>query len=195
MTWDLPVDVEINGQKHKIRNKCDYRVVLDVFGALNDKDLTDQEKIECALFIFYGNDELKTPDKVMKVLGCDIQLAVDEMMRIISGGTREERPQGEQKPQLMDWEHDFPQLAPPISRVLGYSVRDAKNYTHFWDFLGAYMEIGECVFAQIVSIRNKKLKGKKLEKYEREFYEENKRMVDLPNRLSSEEAEWLNSDW
>ena len=35
----------------------------------------------------------------------------------------------------------------------------------------------------------------KLEKYERDFYEENKRMVDLPNRLSSEEAEWLNSDW
>lgn len=185
MNWDLPVDVEIDEQRHKIRNKCDYRVVLDIFGALNDKDLTDQEKIECALIIFYEN---------VKSIN-NLELAAKEMMRIISGGTAEEKPQGERKPQLMDWEHDFPQLAPPISRVLGYSVRDANKYTHWYDFLGAYMEIGECVFSQIVSIRSKKLKGKKLEKYEREFYEENKRMVDLPNRLSSEEAEWLNSDW
>ena len=31
--WDLPFFVEINGKKHPIRNKCDYRVILDVICA------------------------------------------------------------------------------------------------------------------------------------------------------------------
>ena len=55
MMWDLPVSVEINGKIHAIRNKCDYRVVLDVISALNDNELTEEEKIKCALIIFYEN--------------------------------------------------------------------------------------------------------------------------------------------
>ena len=45
MMWDLPIAVEINGKQHPIRNKCDYRVVLDVICALNDNELTDEEKL------------------------------------------------------------------------------------------------------------------------------------------------------
>ena len=55
MIWDLPVAVEINGKSYPIRNKCDYRVVLDVICALNDNELTDEEKVKCALFILYEN--------------------------------------------------------------------------------------------------------------------------------------------
>jgi hypothetical protein len=183
MMWSLPISVEIDGKEYAIRNKCDYRVVLDVISALNDEELEMEHRLECALFIFYENlTELK-----------DIQTAITEMMKIINLG--EETTEEEQhKPQLMDWQHDFSQLAPPISRVLGYSVRDTKNYTHWYDFIGAYMEIGECVFANIVSIRNKRLKGKKLEDWEQEFYRENKKIIDLPHKLTDEEQEWLDSD-
>ena len=184
MMWSLPVSVEIDGKEYAIRNKCDYRVVLDVISALNDEELEMEYRIECALFIFYEDlTGLK-----------DIQTAITEMMNIINLG--EETTEEEQhKPQLMDWEHDFTQLAPPISRTLGYSVRDAKNYTHWYDFIGAYMEIGECTFSNIVSIREKKIKGKKLEKYEQEFYRENRKLIDLPHKLTAEEEEFLNSDW
>ena len=184
MMWNLPIAVDIDGKEYAIRNKCDYRVVLDVISALNDEELEMEYRIECALFIFYEDlTGLK-----------DVQTAIMEMMKIINLG--EETTEEEQhKPRLMDWEHDFPQLAPPISRVLGYSVRDANHYTHWWDFIGAYMEIGECTFANIISIRNKRMKGKKLEDWEREFYRENKKMVDLPHKLTDEEQEWLDSNW
>ena len=66
MSWDLPISVEIDGTEYPIRNKCDYRVVLDVIKALNDEDLYMQYRIQCALFIFYGNDELDTTEKVLK---------------------------------------------------------------------------------------------------------------------------------
>ena len=39
MMWDLPVSVEIDGKEYAIRQKCDYRVVLDVLSALGDVDL------------------------------------------------------------------------------------------------------------------------------------------------------------
>lgn len=184
MMWSLPTAVEIDGKEYAIRNKCDYRVVLDVISVLNDSELTQEEKIKCSLFIFYED-----------ITGVeDVETAIKEMFKIINMG--EEESENEQpKPKLMDWEHDFSQIAAPISRVLGYSVRDAGRFTHWMDFVGAYGEIGDCTFTNIVSIRKKKQKGKPLEKWEQEFYKDNKKLVDLPQNITDEEQEWLNSDW
>lgn len=183
MMWNLPLSVEIDGTEYAITNKCDYRMVLDVICALNDNELSDEEKIRCALYIFYED-----------ISGCsDMQKAVDEMLKIIGCG--EETKKEENKPKLMDWEHDFPQIAPPVSRILGYDVRTPDRFCHFWTFIGAYKEIGECTFSNIVSIRNKRAKGKKLEKWEQDFYNENKSMVDLPFNLTDDEREWLDGEW
>lgn len=184
MMWDLPISVEINGRHHPIRNKCDYRVVLDVICALNDNELTDEEKIKCALFIFY--EDISKID--------DFEMAIKEMFRIINGGEEQEED-ADQKPKLMDWQHDFSQLAPPISRVLGYDVRTPNKYTHWYTFLGGYMEIGECTFSTIVSIRSKRAKGKRLDKWEEEYIREHRKMVELPRKFTAEEEEFLNSDW
>ena len=42
MNYSLPYSVNIDGEELQIRNKCDFRVVLDVIEALNDEDLTEQ---------------------------------------------------------------------------------------------------------------------------------------------------------
>ena len=116
------------------------------------------------------------------------------MFKVINLG--EEQEEQENKPKLMDWEHDFPQIAPPVSRVLGYSVRDANRYTHWYDFIGAYQEIGgECTFSTIISIRAKRAKGKKLDKWEEEYLREHRKMVELPKKLTTEEKEFLDSAW
>ena len=186
MTWSLPISVGIDGKEYAIRNRCDYRVVLDVISVLNDKELSQQEKIQCSLFIFYED-----------ITGLEnTEQAATEMMKIIEIDREETDTEEEKnKPPIMNWEHDFAQLAPPISRTLGYSVRDASHYTHWHDFIGAYMEIGECTFSTIISIRSKRQKGTKLDASEQEFYKENKKLVDLPQNLTEEEKEWLESDW
>ena len=183
MMWDLPIAVNINGKSHPIRNKCDYRVVLDAICALNDDDLTNEEKAKCALFIFY--EDMSAID--------DFDKAIKEMFCIINGGGQQEENQ-EQKPQLMDWEHDFPVLVSPINRVLGCEIRSI-DYLHWFSLLSAYMEIGECTFSTIVSIRSKRSKGKKLDKWEEEYIREHKKMVELPKKLTAEEEDFLNSDW
>lgn len=183
MMWDLPTSVEIDGTEYKITNKCDYRMVLDVICALNDNELDDEQKVKTALYVFY---EDITPCQ-------DLEKAIKEMYKIIAYGEEQEENQ-EQKPKLMDWEHDFNLLVAPINRVLGYEIRSV-NYLHWYTFLSGYYEIGECTFSNVVSIRSKKAKGKKLEKWEQEFYRENKKMVDLPQNLTEEGQEWLDSDW
>ena len=183
MMWNLPISVEIDGKEYAITNKCDYRMVLDVICALNDNELDEDQKIRTALYIFYED-----------IFDCEnLEKAVKEMFKIISYG-EEDDGQNQDKPRLMDWEHDFPQIAPPISRILGFDVRTPDKYVHYWTFIGAYMEIGECTFNNIISIRNKRAKGKPLEKWEEEFFRENYRMVNLPNNLTTEEAGWLFSD-
>ena len=195
--WDLPKTVEIYGKEYKIRNQCDYRVVLDVISALNDKELDEESQIKCALFIFY--DDLSYLENLIEqgkyeAYQSIIKALCEEMMKIINIGEMPDKDEPS-KPKTMDWEHDFNNVMPPINRVLGYSVRDENNYTHWWDFIGAYMEIGDCYFAQIVSIRSKIRKGKKLDEQNRQFYKEHKKEIDLPNTLTAEEQEWLESDW
>jgi hypothetical protein len=150
---------------------------------LNDNELTDEEKVKCALFIFY--EDISAID--------DFDTAIKEMFRIINGGEDQEQNQ-KQKPALMDWQHDFPVLVAPINRVLGFEIRSV-DYLHWMSLLSAYMEIGECTFSTIVSIRSKRANGKKLEKWEEEYYREHRKMVELPQKLTAEEKEILNSDW
>lgn len=196
----LPISVNIDNEKFLIRDNCDFRIVLEVIQCLNDENLDDINKIKCSLYNFYKKiyDEINSSDDIIENISDweiserDISLYI-EMIKIINIG---EIPDG--KPvenKLMDWEHDFNNIIPPINRVLGYSVRDKQNYTHWWDFVGAYMEIGDCYFAQIVSIRNKIKKGKKLDEQDRQFYKEHKNEVDLPIALSRDEQEWLDNDW
>ena len=173
--YDLPLAVTIDGKQFNIRERCDYRIVLKCINALNDNELSDEQKLQCALIIFYEDYDLIQ----------DLQTAVNEMFRIISYDDTGSSDQ--QRPALMDWEKDFKQIAPPISRILGYDVRMPGKYTHWWTFMGGYMEIGECTFATIVSIRAKKQKGKKLEKWEEDFYRENHDKICLPQKFTKEE--------
>lgn len=173
--WELPTSLEIGGVGFAIRS--DFRAVLDVLKAFNDPDLEDDEKAIVCLKILYEDFD-KIPQE--KYEGA-FQKAVEF---IDAGSTSDDSP----KPRLMDWEQDAPILIPAVNKVLGTECRVAP-YLHWWTFLGAYMEIGEGLFSSVISIRNKKAKGEKLEKYERTFYRENKKLVDFEKRYSEEELQ------
>ena len=176
MTYELPKSVSICGKSLDIRS--DFRAILDIIAALNDPELSEQEKLAAALEIFYVHPEDIPHDGGQK--------AAEAVMWFISGGTDETG--GKTARKVMDWEQDFSYIVAPINRVLGYEIREC-DYLHWWTFLSAYYEIGECVFSNIVSLRMKKNKGKKLEKWEKEFYLENKQIIDLKERISSSQLE------
>ena len=86
----------------------------------------------------------------------------------------------------MDWVQDETIMFPAINKVAGCEVR-TLDYLHWWTFMGYFMEIDEGIFSHVLSIRHKKAKGKKLEKWERDFWQANKDICVLRQKLSAEE--------
>lgn len=185
--WEFPTSLDIGGVDYEIRT--DYRAVLDVLTALNDPELTDSDPQMTAYMQSRVVLEIMFPD-------CDnipaehIQEALYKAIEFIDMGISDERS----KPKTMDWEQDAPILIPAINKVLNCEIR-AQKYIHWWTFLGAYMEIGESLFSNVIHIRQKKASGKKLEKWEEAFYKENKSLIDFKKveKRSEEEKKALDN--
>ena len=177
MIYDLPESVTVCGKEYAINS--DFRVVMDIFEVLNDTELTDEERAFFTLGFFYPDLEEMEPEH--------FQEAIRKCFWFINGGKDEDSP-GRKKPRLMDWEKDFPFIIAPVNRVVGHEIRADKHF-HWWSFLSAYMEIGECTFAQIVHIRDKQSKGKALDKFDKDWYRQNRDIVDLKAKITSAEAE------
>lgn len=180
--WDLPTTISINNIEYEIRT--DFRAVLDVLTAMNDPDLFEPDSSE---------DE---KNYVRNMLLLEIMLvdfenlsstyyqeACEGLISFIDAGFEKE---GKKKPSLMDWQQDAPIIIPAINRVQGTEIR-AIPYMHWWTFLGSYMEIGECLFSQVIHIRQRKAMHKKLEKWEKDFYNANKDIIDLKKKISEEQ--------
>ena len=159
--YSLPTEVDVDGQKLAVRS--DYRAILDIISALNDVNLSTEEKAYIVLKIFYKDFDAITQNNA--------QEALDQCFKFIDLGNGKE---GEKQPKLVDWDQDFQYIITPINAVAGKEVR-ALDYLHWWTFISYYYEIdGDCLFAQIVNIRDKQARGKSLDKQEREWYRRNK---------------------
>lgn len=183
--WEFPTSLNIGGTDYEMRT--DYRAVLDLLTALNDSELTDSDQQIEAYMKSRVILEIMFP-KCDDIPAEHIQEALDKVVEFIDMGITEDS----KKPKTMDWEQDAPILIPAINKVLNCEIR-AEKYIHWWTFLGAYMGIGESLFSNIVSIRQKKAKGKKLDKWEMEFYKENKSLIDFKQKSqrSNEEKDML----
>nr|DAQ06922.1 MAG TPA: hypothetical protein [Caudoviricetes sp.] len=173
--WELPQSLSVGGKEWNIRT--DFRAVLDALRFFNDPEYEMDEKFLICLTIIYIDFDDMPPELYEE--------AAEKATEFIDMGIQEDKAK---KPHMMDWEQDGQIIIPAVNRVLGREVR-ADKYLHWWTFLGAYLEIGESLFQQVLAIRQKKMKGKKLEKWEKEFYSQNKSLVDLKARYTAEELE------
>ena len=73
-----------------------------------------------------------------------------------------------------------------VNKVAGCEIR-ALPFVHWWTFLAWFGGIGEGQLATVVGIRQKLKRGKKLEPWEREYYQQHKADVDLKPRYTAEE--------
>lgn len=181
MIYDLPTELDVQGVMYEIRS--DYRPILDIIEAMNDPDLSDQDRAYIALDIFFPGFDEMPPEHYEE--------AIRLCCWFINGGKEEHK---KKVPTLMSWEQDFKIIVSPVNRVFGKDIRsvpyDYETNTggiHWWTFLSAFYEIGDCLFAQVVGIRDKKARGKKLDKQDQEFYRKNRDLVDLKRKSTAEE--------
>jgi hypothetical protein len=170
MIGELPKTLEVDGKEYEIRT--DFRVALLIFQALNNPDLSDKEKALIYLKSLY-KEVPPNLDEAFKKAGW-----------FLDGGNI---PKSKKAPkQLMDWEQDESIMFPALNKVAGYETRSAE-YLHWWSFLGLFNEVGEGLWSQVINIRSKKAKHKKLEKWEEEFYKDHREIIDLKKKYTSDE--------
>lgn len=177
MIGELPRELSVNGCDYAIRT--DFRDILKIVTAFNDPELEDNEKVYICLVILYEDFE-DIPRE-------DYEAAFKAAIKFIDQSDNDiEEEDPRKNPRVMDWEQDESIMFPAINKVAGFETRSAE-YVHWRTFMGYYMEISEGVFSNVLSIRIKKAKGKKLEKWEREFWNSNKGICALREKLSEEE--------
>lgn len=179
----LPKSLNVDGVDYEINS--DFRIALLIFEAFNDPDLMLSSQIEICLKCLY------------KTLPNDLGKAVERAYWFLDGG---DMPKSKQAPaKLMDWKQDESLIFPAINKVAGYETR-ATEYLHWWSFLGMFNEIGDGLYSQVMSIRSKRARHKRLQPWEKEFYKEHTELIDIKQALSAtekaefdEEADFINS--
>lgn len=175
MIYDLPETVEFGGREWRINT--DFRDVLNILTAFEDPELTNEEKAYVCLYNIYPEFE-----KIPKSL---VQQAYDAAIEFIDHGHPDDKKPSKK---TMDWEQDAPLIFPAVNRVAGFETRSA-DYIHWWTFMGYFMEIKDSTYSTVLSLRQKKARGKKLEKYEQEYWKNNRGICELRRKETEEDKE------
>lgn len=175
MLGQLPKALNVCGTKYAIRS--DFRNILRIIMAYNDESLSDREKVYvCLKRVFVGFDSMPTQHYEQAYLAATT---------FIECHTREDTP----APKTVNWEKDEQLIFPAVNKVAGVEVR-ALPYLHWWTFLGYYQSIDhDGLFGFVLTIRQKKAKGKKLEKYEQEFYRSNTSLCRVDDKPAPQKVE------
>lgn len=168
--WKLPRKHTIGGTPYDLNT--DYRDILEIIEHLNNENEPEFIRWRIAVALFYEQD---VPENHM-------QEAMEYLAEFISAGTADKKP----GPKLLDWKQDAQMIVSGINKVAGKEIR-AVEYLHWWTFISLFQEVGEGQLSTIVSIRHKRATGKKLEKWEQEYYNENRDKVDFQKPIGPEE--------
>lgn len=167
MIGQLPQTLEVCNKHYAIRS--DFRDILKIISAYNDKDLSDQEKVFVCLRRIYK--DLDTMPKDKDAYAEAFKAATEFMECRLSS----DKP----SPKVVNWEKDEQLIFPAINKVAGMEVRSV-DYLHWWTFLGYFQAIDrDDLWGVVLTIRQKKAKGKKLEKHEKEFLAANRELCSM----------------
>ena len=176
----LPSSLSVQGQEYAIN--ADWRPCVNIMRMFERTDLSDTEKILCMVGILYKDeipDSLVTEAAEQAVWFLNLGEVADGKKNALSLG------------RLFSWEQDLKFIISAVDKSAGFSIRSREFY-HFWEFVSAFFETGECVFNTIVHQRKLKKTGKQ-SKADKEWWAENRDIAELKVELTSDEQEILDA--
>lgn len=188
--YELSTTVMVDDREYAIRNRGDYRLITEVIAACKDPELNDIEKTATALILFYEGvdtyedvlNEFETQDLMQK--------AVEALENFLSCDNRYENI-STTNTKLIDWEQDEKLIVAGINPLLGngMDVREIP-YMHWWTLVSYFMSIKHGPLPMVVSVRDKIVKGKKLDKLEQQFRREHPEYFKWRNQKTYEEKKF-----
>lgn len=170
--YRLPEKVCIGGRAYGLHT--DFRVILQIFRCLEETELPEILRWRVALGLFYDSPVPRQ----------HWQEAMDYLADFLHCGQPSDKP----GPKLLDWQQDADCIIAGVNAAAGCEVR-ALPQVHWWTFLSWFHAMPPGQLSTVVSIRDKLRRGKKLEDWEREFYRENKKKVDLSRPETQKDRE------
>ena len=107
--YEIPTKINIGGTEYQIRNKGDYRMVLDCFSALQDASLNSNERLFCSLIIFY--EDINSIADVNNIE--NLEEAITKMFDFFNCG-RAQSVGKQMNYKLIDWEKDSQMICSAI---------------------------------------------------------------------------------
>lgn len=170
--FENPKELVIEEKSYKIRT--DYRDILTILSAFEDTTLLKREKLEVMIKILFEDEPPlidETFEKSYMFLNADIEgLSNEKKNKKIKQSKVEES-------RLYSFTRDWQLIVAAMNKYFGCSIREIE-YLHWFDFIAAFNNLGECSFTHIVDLRRRK-KQNKLDKDEKMYYYKNRDWLDL----------------
>lgn len=166
---ELPTSVFIDGVSCEINT--DYRIAIMFEMMMLDSELSDEEKLSKALYMFY---EDHIPE--------DINAAVDKIMWFYECGKiqdngRKRKSRSDHK-RVYDYDYDDSYIYAAFLQQYGVDLQDES--LHWWKFKAMFRSLrDDTEFSKIMGYRSIKITSN-MTKSQREFYTEMKRIHALP---------------
>lgn len=189
--YSLPTAIEIDGKSYPVTQNGHFEMVLDCFKDLNDEEIPQKLRVVDCCKIFY--EDINDDSDIM-LFGDHFDEAVKKMYSFFNCN-QVELPQKNTSTsiKLVDWETDAQLICAAILEKAGKDIRSLP-YLHWFTFMGYYMSIDpNSAWGNIISIRYKRARGKTLEKYEREYVDNNPQYFKTAKQIEEENSfdRWL----
>lgn len=170
MELGLPVTLNIGGVDYEIYT--DFRSIITILCAYNDPEIPAQT----ANYVLINNLFVCDISEIT-----DYEEALKQAIWFVDGGKEYKEP--ENSPKLMDWEQDYDFIISAVDKNLNTAetVLDLE-YMHWWTFLRKFSERKETRLDTLIGIREKLIKGEKLDKHEKEILRENRDIIILKDK-------------
>lgn len=177
----LPKTLSVGGVERGINS--DWRACFTILQLLERPDLLYHEQLQVIVGILF-DDEIE-PEYHYE--------AVERAFWFLDGGDspKSDGHNAVSGDRVYSWVQDAKYIIAAVDRVLGRSCR-AISYLHWWDFLSAFMEVGECTFTTLVHQRKLRKTGKQSD-VDRQWWSENRDIAELriEKQLSLDEQDAL----
>lgn len=165
----LPTKIKVNDNIYNINS--DFRTIINIILAFEDKELTNNEQVYIMLKNLY-KEEVRQEDTYE---------AMKKALKFIDGGIEPELENDIKPKRIYSFKKDGNYIFSGINQTHHINLSENENM-HWWVFLSFFMDMStDCTFGELIYYRKRKNENK-LTKEEKEQYKKIKKLVDLDEK-------------
>lgn len=168
-----PLPYEWNGYEVDM----DFQTGIQISQCLSDDDLTGSEKMTTVLELMFPKEKPDTLEEIEEVIAW-----------YVNGWNTDNVANNKKNTEVVLMDFDIDQWRIYAAFRKQYGINLNRQRLHFWEYMGLLVNLEECVFTQVISIRDKKIDSK-MSKEEKAMIIKAKKMYAIKKEVAESEEE------